>query len=195
MTKAKKKRTKRKHVTAYQKATAQIDVVGQRECMLAYASVGLALSRYYGKGKRAITKVFYTTQAVWNDCAETQAKSMIMMCFEETGIEVRNAEGKSWEDLPYLNGSFPKLSNAEAVYMRYQQQKWIAPQIIACFLIAMHRNYGFGFERCARFYSLVQDIEAEHGMDGQKARVACLAETGIDVYDIYTTPREEKELV
>lgn len=57
----------------------------------------------------------------------------------------------------------------------------------------LHRKYGFGYERCARIYSKIQEIEAEYGMDPERIRAACLAETGVNVVDIVTQkPKEEK---
>ena len=63
---------------------------------------------------------------------------------------------------------------------------------MACIMVALHRKYGFGFDRCARFYEQVQEIEAEYGMDEKKIRQACLEETLVNVYDIVTSPRKEK---
>lgn len=130
---------------------------------------------------------------VWKECASTSQRSMIRMCEEETGIEVQNGSGKSWKELPYLNASLDtaKMTNAQWVYMRRQQIKWIAPQVMACLLVALHRKYGFGFGRCSRFYGRVQEIEAEFGMDPEKIRAACFEEAGVDVTDAFLQKREE----
>ena len=122
---------------------------------------------------------------------------MIQMCEEETGIEVQNGSGKSWEELPYMNATLDtgKMSYAQWVYMRQQQVKWIAPQVMACLLVALHRKYGFGFDRCARFYEQVQEIEAQFGMDPERIRAACIKETGIDVTDSFLQGKEGKKVV
>lgn len=184
---------KRRRRTAYQKACDRIEVEGRRQCLLLYSAAALALVRCWGKKKITIIRLFEITGEVWHECASTNLHSMIEMCEKETGIEVQNGSGKSWEDLPYLNSSLDtaRMTNAQWAYMRQQQVKWIAPQVMACLLVALHRKYGFGFDRCAKFYGQVQDIEAQYGMDPERIREACFRETGIDVTDAFLQKREE----
>lgn len=186
---------KRKHKTAYKRACDRIETEGIKECILVYSSTALALHRNWGKGKKATLRLFDISRDIWHECAETTAKSMIQMCEQETGIEVQNGTGKSWEDLPYLNGSLHTrtLSNAQWVYMRQQQVKWISAQVTACMLVALHRRYGFGFERCARFYQQIQDIQEEHNRDPKKLHDLCEEETKIDVERIVTRRSGDEE--
>jgi hypothetical protein len=180
-----------KHKTAYQKANAALEAEGRRQCGILYGSTALALSRHWNKGRVAILKLFDVTGEVWHACASTNLHSMIEMCETETGIEIQRGDGKSWRDLPYLNGSLDTvpMTNAQWVYMRQQQVKWIAPQVMACILVALHRKYGFGFDRCSRIYSQIQEIAASYGNDPQKIREACLKETGINITEVYTQKR------
>lgn len=182
-----------KHRTAYQKATAKIEKEGQKQCFLAYGAAGIALWRQ-GKRHTAITRLFEVTQDVWEECANNIKCSMIQMCEEETGIEVQCGNGKSWHDLPYLNMDMDvgKYTNAQWVYMRQQQVKWIPAQVIACILVALHRKYKYGPDRCARFYEQVQAVQDEYKRDAEKVRKACLDLTGINVKDIVTEKREKK---
>lgn len=189
---------KKRHRTAYQKANADLEAEGRRQCFLLYSATAIALFRHWGKRKTAILSLFEITGDVWHSCAETNLHSMIEMCYQETGIEVQNGDGRSWEDLPYLNASLDtgRMTNAQWVYMRQQQKKWIAPQVMACIMVALHRKYGFGFERLSRIYSQIQDIEAEYDTDQDKIRKAAQDITGINIYDIVTQPhREEAQVV
>lgn len=189
---------KRRHVTAHEKALRHIEAEGRRQCFLLYGAAGLALYRYYGKKQTAISRFFELTGEVWRDCAKDNLHSMVEMCEEETGIEIQCGNGKSWHDLPYLNARLDtgRYTNAQMVYIRQQQAAWIPAQVMACILLSLHRKYGFGFDRCARVYAQIQEIEAEYGMDPQKVRDACLEETGINVFDIITKPgKEGKEVV
>ena len=190
---AKKKRKR----TAYQKACDRIETEGRRQCFLLYSAAALALHRHWGKKKVTIIRLFEITGEVWHECASTNTHSMIQMCEEETGIEVQNGSGKSWEELPYMNATLDtgRMSYAQWVYMRQQQVKWIAPQVMACLLVALHRKYGFGFDRCARFYEQVQEIEAQFRMDPERIRTACIKETGIDVTDSFLQGKEGKKVV
>lgn len=183
---------KKRHRTAFQKANADLEAEGRRQCMLLYSATALALRRHSNKGKQTILSLFEITGDTWRSCAETNEHSMIEMCEQETGIEIQCGNGKTWRDLPYLNGTLNtgRMTNAQWVYMRQRQKQWIAAQVTACILIALHRKYGFGFDRCARIYGQIQKIEAEYGMDQKKIQEACRAETGINVYDIVTKPKE-----
>jgi hypothetical protein len=189
---------KKRHRTAYQKANADLEAEGRRQCFLLYSATAIALFRHWGKRKAAILSLFEITGDVWHSCAETNLHSMIEMCYQETGIEVQNGDGKTWEDLLYLNGKFPDkpMTNAQWVYMRQQQKKWIAPQVMACIMVALHRKYGFGFDRLSRIYSQIQDIEAEFARSPERIQKAARELTGINIYDIVTQPhREEAQVV
>lgn len=189
---------KKRHRTAFQKATDDLEAEGRKQCFLLYSATALALHRHWGKRKAAILSLFEITGDVWHSCASTNDYSMIEMCYQETGITVTNESEKNWEDLLYLNGKFPDkpMTNAQWVYMRQQQKKWIAPQVMACIMVALHRKYGFGFDRLSRIYSQIQDIEAEYDTDPDKIRKAAQDITGINIYDIVTQPhREEAQVV
>lgn len=185
---------KRRHRTAYQQSTAALEREGRKQCFIIYGASAIALYRHWNKRKRAITRLFDITSEVWQDCAATNLHSMIEMCENETGIEVQNGDGKSWHDLPYLNATLNQMqmTNAQWVYMRQQQIKWIAPQVVSCIMIALHRKYHFGFERCGRFYQQIDAVRAEYGNDPDRIREECRKLTGIDVADSTTKKREGK---
>lgn len=188
---------KKRHRTAFQKANADLEAEGRKQCFLLYSATALALYRHWGKRKQTILSLFEITGDVWHSCASTNDYSMIEMCYQETGITVTNESGKDWEDLLYLNGKFPDkpMTNAQWVYMRQQQKKWIAPQVMACIMVALHRKYGFGFDRLSRIYSQIQDIEAEFAHNPERIQKAARELTGINIYDIVTQPREEAQVV
>ena len=177
------------HMTAYEKACRKIEEEGKKQCFLLYGAAGLVLYRYYGKKQQAIRNLFMLSRKIWKECASDHDHSMIQMCEVETGIEIQNGSGKSWKDLPYLNGTLnPGMMTYEKwTYMRNQQVKWVRPQVMACLLLGFHRKYGFGYDRCARIYQQIQEIEAEYRMDPKKVRKACYEEAGIDVAEIVTT--------
>ena len=176
---------KKKHHTIFRRSTTAIDDEGRKQCFIMYGASAIVLWKYHSRKQLAISRLFKVSREVWHECTLTNEKSMIQMCEQETGIEIRNESGKSWRDLPYLNGSLDpgKMTGAQWVYMRQQQVKWVAPQIMACIMIALHRKWGFGFDRCARFYSQVEEVKQEFGGDPMKIQTACLELTGINVMD------------
>lgn len=175
--------------TAYQRACDRIESDGKKYSIMIYGATAIVLWQSWGKRKEAITKLFDLTFEIWNACAKDFDHSMIEMCEMETGIEIQNGDGKGWRDVPYLNGSLETepLTNAQWLYMRQQQIKWVRPQIMACMMVALHRKYKFGFERCARIYQQIEEIEAEHRAKPERIRRACKELTGIDVVDVVTT--------
>lgn len=176
-----------------QKAYRRIETEGKKHSICLYSATAIALWRHWGKKKEAINRLFDLSHDVWLECAKDHDHSMIQMCEAETGIEIQNGDGKSWRDAAYLNGSLnPGMMNeAQWLYMRQQQLKWIRPQIMACMLISMHRKYKFGFERCSRIYQQINDIEAEYRSNPERLRKACYELTGIDVAETVTTDRRE----
>lgn len=174
--------------TAFQRASRRIETEGQKQCFLLYSAAALALQRHWGKKQEAIRRLFELSLQVWKDCARDHDSSMIQMCETETGIEIQNGDGKSWRDVSYLNGCMNPgmMSEAQWLYMRQQQIKWVRPQVMACLMVAMHRKYGFGYERLSRIYAQMQEIEADYNMDPKRIREACLQETGINVVDVVT---------
>ena len=178
--------------TALQKAYRRLETDGRKHCIVLYSAMGIVLWNEWGKRKTAISNVFDVSRTIWKDCAKDHDHSMIAMCEAETGIEVQNESWKSWHDVWFLNGYLPEtMTSAQVLYMRQQQLKWIRPQVMACMLIALHRKYGFGFERCSRIYAQIQDIEAEYKANPERLRRACFEMTGIDVAETTTTDRRE----
>lgn len=55
-----------------------------------YAGIALALHRKYGWEYEQINELFTESQAIWNECVQSDV-DMIAMCEEETGIECRAA--------------------------------------------------------------------------------------------------------
>lgn len=166
-------------------ALNRIEKEGVKQGSLMYSAAALALCRHWNKKRTAIDRLFEQSWEIWNDCAKDQDRSMLQICEEETGIEIQNGDGKSWHDLPYLNSSLDPgmMSEAQWLYMRQQQVKWVAPGIMACIIVTLHRRYGFRYDRCVRIHEQILAIEDEYGHDPQRLKEACRAETGINVIE------------
>lgn len=156
---------------------------GERQALLIHGAAALALYRHWGWRKNRILDLLDKTEEVWNECAEDIDHSMIEMCETETGIEIQCGDGKTWKDLHYLNSKIDpgRMTPAKWIYMRRQQMKWMAPQVVAGILLALHRKCGFGFERCARIYGQIQEIQQEYNQDPKKVAAACLEETNVRI--------------
>lgn len=182
------KRCRKPHRTAMEAATKALEKAEREQCMIIYAAAALALRRYWKRGRRAILNIFTETGEIWQDCVSSPDKSMLAMCEQETGIEVQCGDGKSWHDIAYLNDTlrFRQMTFAQWTYMRQQQLRWIAPQVVACFLLTLHRKYRFGYDRLARFYEQIDTIRADYNEDPKKMLEQCRQEIEINIYDVIT---------
>ena len=167
---------------AYKKACRELEKEIIDQCYIGYSAAVLALKRNWGWGKKRITNLLGKSQEIWMECAGDVNKSMIQMLDEETGIEIQNGDGKSWKDLAYLNSKIntDRMTKAMYIYMRREQKKWAAPQVMACLLLALHRREGFGYDRCQRFVAQVDEIKAQY-KDTVTIRKAALEETRINI--------------
>lgn len=118
-----KKRKKTMMEIAIEKAERELDRELNVQTPLIYGSAAIALRRFWGWGTKRIQKVFDQTQDIWKECAGTNAKSMIQMLDEQTGIDLRiPGSDRSWKDLAFLNADINmRLSPERWLYMRKQR--------------------------------------------------------------------------
>ena len=142
---------------------------------LTLGALAIAFTRYWGWGVKRISNVMDEIQNAWDECAETNTKSMIQMLEEETGVELRSfTDNRGWRELAFLNNDLSKkinvngMTKAQWVVMRRNQIKWMRPQIYASALLGLHRRYGFGYERLARLVGQIDDVIAECDYDKNK---------------------------
>lgn len=167
---------------AHKKAYAKLEKEGDRWAVVLYSALAITMYRNWGMKTTAVTRLIDVTWDAWRECAQDHGHSMIQMCETETGIEIRNGDGSGWRDVAYLNGQdMGRMTDAQWLYMRQQQIKWIRPNIMACILIGLHRKYGFGYERCLRVYQQIQEIEQEFGDNAKRIMKAAREEIGIDI--------------
>ena len=130
------------------KALQKLETEGHKSIDIMLCSAMIALYRYYGYRAWRLAKIMQETQAAWNECANDNNVSMLMMLEQETGIELR-LEGcsKSYHDLIYLNGTPAEAINltpAQWYYMRVEQCKWMGVQVLGSLFLSLHRTYDFG---------------------------------------------------
>lgn len=63
----------------------------------------------------------------------------------------------------------------------YQQTQQITPAIYASMAMALHREYGFGYERINRVFAESQRIWEEHTGNNDYMMQKCYEETGIEL--------------
>ena len=170
---------------AHKRAYDKLEREGDKWAMILYSGLALAMYRHWNMKKVAVTRLVDVTWDAWKECADDYSHSIIMMCEKETGIEIQNGDGTSWHDVAFLSGKdLGPMTDAQWLYMRQQQIKWVRPSIMACILIGLHRKYGFGYDRCLRIYQQIQEIEDEYKDNQKRICRAALEEVGVDVDDM-----------
>lgn len=122
----------------------------------------------YGWRKLRIFRRLITVSEVWQECASyATEKSMMQMLEDETGIEIRlQGYDKSFHELTYLDakvwdGHEPTIP--ELIYIRHQQKKWMAPQILSAICISLYRDEHMSIPKIAQFICEVDQYLLDHG--------------------------------
>lgn len=130
----------------------------------------IVLWQNFGFRDKRIGDVLEHVRAVLNELInDPQERSPIQILDEETGIEMRlDGEKRPWREISYLNGKAWKrdkhrLNAAQIIYANQQQKKFVAPNLLSTFCVALHRHYGFGFERLSRFMAQADDLRRKYG--------------------------------
>lgn len=179
-----KKRKKTMMEIAIEKAERELDRELNIQTPLIYGSAAIALRRFWGWGTKRIQKVFDQTQDIWEECSSTNAKSMIQMLDEQTGIDLRiPGSNRSWKELAFLNADINmRLSPERWVYMRRQQIKWTNAQVRACMFLSLNRAEGFGGVRIQRLTEQMDAVQAEYGCNVPEIIKACKEIAGVQLH-------------
>ena len=172
-----KKRKKTAMEIAIEKAERELDRELNIQTPLIYGSVAIALRRFWGWGTKRIQKVFDKTQDIWEECAGTNAKSMIQMLDEQTGSD------RSWKDLAFLNADINmRLSPERWLYMRKQQIRWTNAQVRACLFLSLNRAEGFGGVRIQRLTEQMDEVQQGYNCNVPEIIKACKEITGVQLH-------------
>ena len=186
LTKAQAKLLRNAEKALNEETDRQLDIINH--------SAAIALYRYHGWNNEQIHNLIaVTSQAVWNECAESKSESMIEMLWNEVGIELM-CEDKSerWFEVEYLCSDIEPRPQTiyQRIGMRQNQVKWIAPQIMACMLMSLWRQEGWTDNGLARLYKEIESIKHDYDMDPDKLRQRCYEEVGFCITD---EPEQYKE--
>lgn len=160
---------------AYKKATQTLTRELHKQIDIMYAASAVVWWREYGWRSTRILRRFEKTTKIWDECNGWGAKkSMLQMLEEETGIEMRlSGYDRSYHEFSYLDGDAwdgKMLNNAQLIYMHQQQVKWLAPLVLACICLMLHRDEHWGPERIAKFIGYVDAMRQELGENPEKYR-------------------------
>ena len=160
-----------------------------KQIEILYAASSVIWWRDYGWRSTRIMRRFDTTTKVWGECADHGIyKSMLQMLEEETGIEMQlSGYDRSYHEFSYLDGDAwdgKLLTLPQTIYMHQQQKKWLAPLILACICLSLHRDEKWGANRIAKFISQVDAMRQEYGERPDKFRQLMTEVTDLPVDQI-----------
>lgn len=153
--------------SALKKANEALQREIARSVTLNFGACGIVLKQNWQFSEEKIKEVYIKAQELWNICAESNEISMPQMLEDATGIELRNYEGKSWHDLPYLNSSAwdrQRPSEPKMIAIRYAQAKWLAVCVLSSVLLAIWELYHWD-EELATAYVKIEECKHKHGND------------------------------
>lgn len=190
-----KKRKKTRIEIEIERVENELDKEIKTNIPLTYGSSAIALRRFWGWGTKRIQKVFDVTQDVWEECSSTNAKSMIQMLDEQTGIDLRiPGSDRSWKDLAFLNADINmRLSPERWLYMRKQQIRWTNAQVRACLFLSLNRAEGFGGVRIQRLTEQMDEIQQEYNCSVPEIIKACKEITGVQLHSKLFGEMEHEE--
>ena len=152
---------------AIKKARQDLSREMDKQIDILYAASAVVWWVEYGWRTTRIMRRFQTSTEIWTECADHGIyKSMLQMLEEETGIEMQlSGYDRSYHEFSYLDGDAwdgKLLSLPQTIYMHQQQRKWLAPLILACICLSLHRDEHWGADRIARFISQVDQMRQEY---------------------------------
>lgn len=177
----------------WRKASKELDEEYKKaEATMFNASI-LVLYREYGFRKLRIERLLEKANEVYAECASSKQKSLVQMCDEKLGIELRNDNNESYKDTPYLSDDdwnskkdqvLHKMTvlqqNCYLIKVRQKMKAWMFPQTMASVLLALNKKEGWGADKVTEFASRVQTIREEFGNDIPSLKAAVLNECGLD---------------
>lgn len=160
----------KQQIKAMQKATKDLQLEIYKQTKIVFCAATVVMWRYGWRDKRILNR-FEEAQKVWNEVAEDVSMSMLCKLEEETGIEMSiGGYEKSYHDIEFLrrNANVRTPDFGKYMFMRKAQMKWIAPQILAAFMIVMHRRDRWGYEKLIKLLTDMDAIRREYGDDLDK---------------------------
>ena len=154
-------------MNALKKARKELGKEQIKQIDIIYPACFIIWWQEYGWRELRIMRRFQTTREVWDECGDYGIeKSILEMLEEETGVDMQLSGVDDWHNLAYFSKDKwdgKPLTLPQTIYMHQQQRKWIAPMLLACICISLHRDEGWGGDRIAKFISQVDALRMELG--------------------------------
>ena len=169
------------------RAEAQLKKELDKQIDIIYPACALVWWDDYGWRGTRIKRRYDKAMEIWNECADYGVeKSMLQMLEEETGIDLQLQGCPDWHEKQYLNYAAwdgKGVTLPQAVYMRQQQIRWVAPLLMACICLTLHWVEHWGPDRIAVFVGKVDALRAQIGEKPDEFRAMLESKTDLTIAD------------
>ena len=160
----------------YAKAQKRVIQEQQRQLQMINCVCFIALYRM-GWDADKIVQRFNDATDIWNECRE-KGISTFELLENETEIEMALDGEKSWHEFDQFAHNDRVVTDAEYIYSLHRRQRWIAPLILACLAVSLHRVDGWGYDELVDFLAITDAIRESCGDDVKVYAIAMEKETG-----------------
>jgi len=177
---------------AWRNVSKELDAECRRAETIIFNTSILVLYRE-GWRRLRIERFLEKANDVYGECASSLQKSLVQMCDEQLGIELRNDSNESYKDTPYLSYEdwqnkkeqvLHKMNkvqqNCYIIRVRQKMISWMFPQIMASVLLALRKKENWGIDKIAEFASKVQEVRDQYNDEIKDIKAAVIEETGIE---------------
>ncbi len=170
------------------KSYRELQAEVRRQTGIIFPAAVVALWTGFGWRQKRVSDLLERVKDVLDELADDpQERSLIQVLDEETGIEMRlDGEKRTWREISYLNGRLWKrdkhrLNAAQIILANTNQKKYVAVNLLSAFCVALHRHFGFGYERLSRFIAAVDAIRHEHNNNAEAYTALFEQKTGMRI--------------
>ena len=157
---------------------AEQDVIKHQLKQLKIINITCFIALYrFGWDADKIIERFNQATDIWNECKENHSSTLELL-EQETGIELMLDGEKTYHDFTQLRYVEREVTPAQYIYSLYRRKRWIAPLILGCILIALHRVDGWEYDELSAFIIETDMIRKTCGEDVEKYEEAMAEETG-----------------
>lgn len=169
---------------AIAKATKELQDSMDRSIDIYYSCAAIVLHKKYRFGSEKIKDIIKASHDSWLEVGDCNNISLVQLLDEETGIELANDYGESWEQFSYLNskkwdGVIPNWGYL--VKVRHKEATWTNATALSGILIAVNRNCNFTQGKLIKLLADIQEFKAEYENDVPKLLRTVKEETGIEL--------------
>lgn len=181
------------------RAEKQLERETLKQIDIIYGASAIALWEFDSWRTERLIRLFDLSEKIWNECGETLDVSIFTMLEAETGLEMKlniNGVDRSYKEFCFTNPTktYNNLDKASYIFMRKRQAVWLGAGVQAGIFLALHRKYGYGYERLFRVYQHTNEVRKKYKDQPEALRKGMLKICGVNFVDKATRKKMNEEM-